>query len=83
MKKSQRIEQNISLDDEAGNIVKFALPANEVIGELSHGNVRIGIRTDARGRLVYGSRVGRQRRKPLIQLTQFIEAFGDLLKRVE
>ena len=72
--------------DEAGNAIRFALPANEDVGELAHGNVRIGIRTDARGRLVYGSRVRRrQRRKPLTaeQLTRFLEAFGDLIKRLE
>ena len=73
---------------EAGNIVKLALPANEVVGELSLAGTQIGVRTDSNGRIVYGSRVkvrGRQRRKPLTaeQLTRFIEAFGDLLKRVE
>ena len=69
--------------DEGGNVIKLALPPNEYVGELSIAGTQIGVRTDSNGRIVYGSRVRRrQRRKPLIQLTQFLEAFGDLIKRV-
>jgi hypothetical protein len=76
----------IKLTNPDGSTVKVALPSGEFVGEVTLHDKRIGIRTDAVGRLVYGHRVGKgMRRKPLPpeMVAQFIDAFGELLRRVE
>ena len=73
---------------ENGKSVKVALPENEVVGEITVNGQTLAVRTDSSGKIVYGTRVrlkGRRRRLPLPpeQVAQFIDAFGDLLRRIE
>jgi hypothetical protein len=69
-----------------GGVTKVALPSGEFVGEIVVNDKRVGIRTDNNGKVVYGHRVGKgKRRKPLPPelVNEFIAAFGNLLRRVE